>query len=787
MPLLPPPKPTFDPADEAAIVNYADGLVFQSREVAEPHFTQVARNYNLYLGNHWLEVAPDETAARYVYNRIQTILISHAAIQNGQRAKVTILPRKSQRRGLCFIRNDVYQNFLPSLEYTPDLQALFAAIPPECLALPPETPAPLPRKVYEALQKKIDEGKAMSEMAMMQRLPAPIVLPPDLIIEINDATATKALQTLFDTQWEACNADFHVLSDSVQNAVCGWNHMRYRWDHAAQRHYLHNCEYCQVFLDQTRPDIRQSPTALQDEILTEEDALAYYPEFREAIKANFQMGVPMPAGAYYKRAAIYEGKQFRVNMGTIRWVWVRNQPYPMTEEEAIARGLVVRGLPYQPPVQEVKNGEVSEENIGAGGDDSGAGRGDGLAGIPGERGGSVDRGASLDVDGLGPGLRNDSVDIGEGESPDLANPERGDAAGGGELAEAPGGLANSPAQPSGPVPAQPTALLLVKGDPSAGVPPMGEVKFWGPGWPMRRGIREIAIIGQRVQLDHECPDAEIPLTHNVNIPQLYGPLGQGTPEALELLNMAINEMLSDLVHHVRKEAFETTIVSEELQKSNPDIALEAFARPGTALTGPHDRMAELDKLIQNVKPPQASADLWRFLVQLLELIDKQGDMANVLQGNADASWSGQAIGRLQGAAQNSILFRSKRAEFMLKYLAQLMIGGLMRMDIAAIEGQVPEYTGYVWKALMEWAKTGLKYDLSIEIANGGGLAKQQKAADMRAARREGLEVSPQSIMEAMDLDPEEQRHNNLQWAAESQAMMSAVQQPQPASAPQQGV
>ena len=74
-----------------------------------------------------------------------------------------------------------------------------------------------------------------------------------------------------------------------------------------------------------------------------------------------------------------------------------------------------------------------------------------------------------------------------------------------------GAAAGTPIEP-------PTAyILLVNGQPAH------EVKPWGPGWPMRRGIRELTIITSKLVDDRECPDAELPLTHNVNFPRLHGP------------------------------------------------------------------------------------------------------------------------------------------------------------------------------------------------------------------------------------------------------------------------
>src|SRR6185295_4806112 len=83
------------------------------------------------------------------------------------------------------------------------------------------------------------------------------------------------------------------------------------------------------------------------------------------------------------------------------------------------------------------------------------------------------------------------------------------------------------------------------------------------------------------------------------------------------------------------------------------------------------------ELLHNILPPQANEDLWKTLTMFLDLIDKQGENAAVQQGAAPSSWSGIAIENQQQAGQLSILFRSKRTETMLKYLAKLMVGGIL--------------------------------------------------------------------------------------------------------------
>lgn len=764
---LPPPKAQMDPADADAFLNFANGFVSECINAFRGDLDQARRNYNLYLGNHWLTVAPDESA-RYVFNRIKSIIMAHAAIQTGQRPEITFTERQSGEQGLCYI--DTRE--LAKLQITPDIGAILSRIPPECLhddpANPLSNPQPLPKEVYAIIEQAIEQGKMLTEQAAMADVPAPPVIPPELICEVNDNTATEALQLLFDAKWEECNADYFVLTDSFFCGIVGWQHMYYRWDKAAQNHTLYNCEFPQVFVDPTRMDISQAAVAIWDYYMSAEQAIAEYPEFQQVVRDNWQAGMPMPAGTFnYTPANIYQQANYFREMGAIRFMWLRNQPYPMDPAEALRQGLIVQGL------EEVSN--VAATGAAGAGDNADAG---GAQETP-ESGG---QGA---VDSGGTGQPQQPADAGErpdmgtqsdgGESPGAGAGTQGgsvdeDAVSGavggvGAVAGAAAGLAQSH---------RPAFLLVVNGQPAHAVKP------WDADWPMRRGIREIVIIANTLVADRECADPEIPLTHNVNFPK-RGPTGQGTPEDLEMMNGALNQILSDLIHQVTTGSFPSYIIPESVQKQRQEIGQTAYIKPGTVLTAP-DMLFEQFKgeLIKTLEPGQVSADLWKFLQQLLDLIDKQGDMASVLQGATNPGMSGKLFADASAAAQTSIMFRSKRVEMMLKHLAKLMVGGIMQMSPEDCAAVIRKYPVYVWYAIHKWWKSGhFAYDIAAEITSGGGATKQTKANQLVAASAQGVQVSQPRLLKALEVDSDANLKEIVEWDRKmAQAMpQQPTQQP----------
>lgn len=794
---LPPPRQSLDlmsDEDTAAITSFADGVVLECAERRTGRDEQARRNYNLYLGNHWLTVAPDESY-RYVFNRIKTIVMAHAAIQNGQRPQVTFSPRQSGDPGLGYVNLGV----LKGIRQTPEIVAILQQIPPQCLMNPP---MPLPQQVTAMLNQAIEQGQLLTERAQMLRLPAPVVIPEELLVKINDDTACEALQMLFDSKWDECDADYFMLTDSFYNNIIGWSHMSYQWDKLNQRHKLFNCEFPQVFLDPMRPDIRQSQTAVWDHIMSADEGAADYPNLAQFIQEHFTPGRPIPAGTYlYRQAAVYDEVLFRRKMGVVRKLYARNQPYPMTPEQAMAAGLVEqRQVPIESTPDAVAGDTSPVQTVNVDGQD--------FTSLPDESdkqfAGAEDVQHTSDNkslpdssrDSIQPGdERSGSVDVSGNEessqeSPQAAQPQIQEPQGG----PLSGTLGENPADnsvPSGigvmPAPALRVAYFLTGTD--------TEIEPWGEGWPTRLAIREITIIATTVVEDKECEYADINLTHNVNFPIPYTPWGQGTPEDLEPLNLAVNSILSDMIQHIFTTTYPTQIIPDSVNNRRSQIAQDSYVKPGTRLLAPDDMFEKFKgELIHNLMAPEASADLWKGLAQILDLMDKQGDMAQVLQGQASPGWSGNAIGKLQGAAQGSILFRSRRCETMLKYLVTLMNGAMIKnMTPQDIASHLRKYPVYIWDAFATWWKDRLAYDIHVEITSGGGANKMAKTAQTMQALQMGVQVSQPSILESLGLDPESELQKALQWnrklAAAQGAGMPAqgTEQQQPPQGQQESV
>jgi hypothetical protein len=232
-------------------------------------------------------------------------------------------------------------------------------------------------------------------------------------------------------------------------------------------------------------------------------------------------------------------------------------------------------------------------------------------------------------------------------------------------------------------------------------------------------------------------------------------------------------------------AFPTGVVSTEIVNANPDVPKELYRRPGTMLTLPSQLMSQMKDLLANLAPNPASPDIWKLLAQVLDLMDKQGNMADVLQGQTNAGMSGKLFADASNAAASVVMFQTKRAETMFKYLANLMLDGIQQMSVEAMHQACPDVPVYVWDAFKTWWKRGLALDIGVEISTGGGAAKQQRANQLMAAKQQGAAVADPTILKALDLDPDQEASEQRRWAAENQPMQQGAPEgaPAPAVAP----
>jgi hypothetical protein len=171
------------------------------------------------------------------------------------------------------------------------------------------------------------------------------------LVQINDEEVCKFATTLFKIPWKTSQVPKFLRRNLLQNNVKGWQWVWYRYDKWNRQHRLQNLSSRQVYVDTGVEDVKDAAYAVIDIVLAHDEALKLFPELSEAISKDGTSitGTPTPFdnGDWGKN----DGKYYYRPVVPMRICWLRDQAIPMTEEEAIAEGLVRRvEAPVEPSV-----------------------------------------------------------------------------------------------------------------------------------------------------------------------------------------------------------------------------------------------------------------------------------------------------------------------------------------------------------------------------------------------------------------------------------------------------
>lgn len=749
MPTLP-PLGSLDltvPGAGDGVCSIIDGWVQESATRRGPLEPAADRNLNLYIGYHWTTAAP-EFVERLVINRIVNAIISQVQVQFESTPNVKFTPRESLETP------DYYLNTKLDTPPTPQVLQLLAMLPPETYQpwTGPDGSSQLPRALTDQEVQLVEQAINVATQQAAMIPGSDSAIPADILIGVTDRIATEALQTLFDAKWDECDADFTVGENGLYNAIIGWQFMLYEWDDERCAHILKNVPFLQIHIDPLATNLRDAQFLVYDQVMSADEAVAIYPDLVGPIREHASPGVIQPAGYQYRQSSVYS-TNFQRDMITVRTAWVRNQPVPLTPEDALKQQMVT---------QEIETTEIPTLC------DCGAGLETPI--------GQHTPGCPARGDYEGPST--DTL-----VAPDASAPSSPETLDPSDLVDV-----TPPAQDPGAMlpPASSTATMTTYRTPAgAAVTPDH------PLWPSRPVIRQLRIIANTLVDDRECEYTDIPAVLNVNIPIPFSPYGQGEPERLQGLQHAINSVASDMVTHFHFHAQPAECVPESVNERLPNITAKMYtAAPGTKFVVPDELWTMLSgKLGFFQDPPKMPSDAWQLLELLLKLMDDESNNSEVMQGKASASWSGEAIQALQRAAKGSIGWKSRRTEFMLKQLARTMAGSIIhRMPLKEKIRYVSKYPEQVWYAIDQRHKQ-IDVDIAVEVASGGGQRQQIEKVSILSGYDRGL-ISPQTAIEAMGRDPKIELHNQIQWAqekatAQAQVPQVAAMQPAPGQVPPQ--
>jgi hypothetical protein len=308
-----------------------------------------------------------------------------------------------------------------------------------------------------------------------------------------------------------------------------------------------------------------------------------------------------------------------------------------------------------------------------------------------------------------------------------------------------------------------------------------EVDLTHQDWPKKFGIRQLTIIvfggqGKLVE-DKQSEFGDIPLPNNVNMPIPFSPLGAGEPTDLEDVQLALNRVLSDLVTHQAYNAVPAELIDSRVADEMGPEGRKLRSKWDQRIVIPatvSKELGDLKKALVTLDVPAISPDFWKLLDFLVSMIDKQGNMVQVAQGDASATWSGEAIQSLQRAHNALVMAKSQRTEIYLQHLARLMDHSQMTRMTWQDWAKYLNYPPAVVKAIFA-RNQDLECQIAVEIASGSAASRQAESqADIQAYKL-GIPISIPTILKGMGKDPDLEVQQQAQFEkdkAETQAELN---------------
>lgn len=714
-----PPMGASSVEDQLLIWQYLARLARESREASADWVTQADQSRVIFQYGDY-PAPPDE---RLVINDIKNQVINNVDVQTRERATGSIEPSETGDP--------------PTYWWSgPPEVALALGVPAECILTPGSDapPQPMPPDLGEQLAAAADGGQPVTVNVPDPGgavAPQAITVKERWVVAIDDASTADFFQTVYDKHWELACLDQTLDSFVYWLNIDGYVGWLYEFDPApapgkVPLPRLRKLSVSTLYLDPMFEEVREANNTGFDVVLDMSEGEAQYPDLAPFIRANARTGEPqrVDANTQFGQAA---DRNFQRPVVTLRIYYLRNQPIPLTVDEALTGQHVTgQAVAIKPEAPADEQAETS---------------------IPG---------------GMG----------GDGDEPDgrLAEP----------VDDRPSGAAVplDGAGETSPVAAVATRIAYLLPDGTETAPP-GEDGRPGDGWPTRRGIRQVIAIGGdvegRIVEDRECPHWEFPIVHGRNIPVPGKPYGEGEPIRLLKLQRANSGLATSMVNCARNFASPLQVLPKSVaDKHKQDYGI-AYAEPGTVLIIEDDVLMQLNGKIDFIIPPP---QLPAALVQLQPLL---GQWIDRLSGYNDASRgilpspgaSGKTVELLQQGSNAMASFKAKGLRYAVWWLSRLMLHNeVHHMTVDELCLLVRKYAPHIVAEFQRRGQT-MDFDVKVEVA-AHGMARQQKQQEARENRAAGL-ISLETAHDALGIDHKTERRR-MQAEAEEQAQIQAEAQ-----------
>ncbi|HEX7009068.1 MAG TPA: hypothetical protein VF184_03745, partial [Phycisphaeraceae bacterium] len=278
-------------------------------------------------------------------NRIQRSINASTVVEMEQRPRVQLSPRETNEPPIVFFSNagaaKIAQQNIPIQGMTPgQLQGIEPFTQEQMEAIltitePVEVESPGPQSPAAA-----EDGQTAPPQNIVVR--QPVFTPEDFVV-IDDHLAAEADQAIYDILWDRAGADYAWFDNVLYKHIFGYQPGLVQWDFQRHCYSLTNEHHLHVLIDPTATGIEDADYLIFDQPMSADEAKSKYPQYAAAIDREAQQGklvASQQLGLGTELAASWRDTNFERPVIVIRTAWLRHQPYPMSEQDALERGLV---------------------------------------------------------------------------------------------------------------------------------------------------------------------------------------------------------------------------------------------------------------------------------------------------------------------------------------------------------------------------------------------------------------------------------------------------------------
>lgn len=325
---------------------------------------QAFQNDTMYLG-HIPEVDVPLPGLSYILiNKTSQAIIAHAQIQVETRPRIAISARQTfarpkyfiTRRGMLSIRGAIEQQLLPAFDEEPLVDE---GLVEEGMATepPPEPVVEVDSEGFDFSRLDYDESLAfeVSEPFLLRIQPLlgrwftlqgdqvePLLAESD-IVPVDDMITAKAIQNNIDISWEMDDRDLWLRNNIVNCLKFGTQGAMFVFDKEARRSKVFDIHLLNLFLPPNCTGIKDAEYVIVREIVSSKEAIERFPYAKgEIIEYQQQQTNSLTTlTSTMGEQAPYQGQYFGRNMVELWHVWLRNERFPMSPDDAIECGRVV--------------------------------------------------------------------------------------------------------------------------------------------------------------------------------------------------------------------------------------------------------------------------------------------------------------------------------------------------------------------------------------------------------------------------------------------------------------